>query len=132
MIPKRREKMQYEKVKIGEFVNGEIDKIEYDESHVFKHQGEVKEPVAAVRFVFKFEGYVYPKRSRWMQFTTSEKSNLYQKYVSKLVVDPAPDMLFNFDELIGMKIKTIWSESGDYQNLESIFPLNERVFVQIL
>ena len=131
MIPKKRERVGgFEKVKVGEFIYGIIERIEYDEQHIFKFQGEEKEPTEAVRFVFKLDGYEYPKRSRWMRFSTSERSNLYQKYITKLILDAHPDMLFNFESFKAMKIKTIWSESGDYQNLESIFPNDEKLEVK--
>mgnify|MGYP001568893996 CR=1 FL=1 len=31
-------------------------------------------------------------------------------------------MDFDLDNLIGMRVKTIWEENGDFQNIESIFP----------
>jgi len=116
----------FEKVKIGEFINGTIEKIEYDMSHKFNFQG--KETVAAgIRLVFNLEGYSFPHRSRWMRFNVGEKSNLYKKYLAKLVEGITPDADFDIDHLRGMRIKTLWEENNDFQNIESIFPLDKKI-----
>ena len=116
----------FEKVKIGEFINGTIEKIEYDMQHKFNFQG--KETITpAVRLVFNLEGYSFPHRSRWMRFNVGEKSNLYRKYLVKLVEGITPDADFDIDHLRGMKIKTLWMEQNDFQNIESIFPLEKKI-----
>lgn len=123
MRPPARNSMTYEKVKIGDFIYGVIEKIEYDDNHKFKgFEGKEDKLSPALRFVFKLQGYEYPHRSRWMNFNVGEKSNLYKKYIAKLVNNPKPDMDFDMDKFVSMEIKTIWEENGDFQNLESIYP----------
>jgi hypothetical protein len=130
MKPPARTKTDFEKVKIGEFIMGTIDKVEYDMEHSFKgFEGKADTVSPAVRFIFKLQGYEFPHRSRWMRFTLGEKSNLYKKYVAKLVNNPKPDMEFDLDVFNGMQIKTIWDENGDYQNLDSIYPLGAKIDV---
>jgi hypothetical protein len=43
------------------------------------------------------------------------------------VENPAPDMDLDLDLLKNMKVKTLWNENGDFQNLESIFPAGSKV-----
>jgi len=124
--PPARPKFDYEKVKIGEFVFGTIDNIEYDNEHEFKMKGE-KKISPAVRLVFKLDGCEYPHRSRWMTFSYAEKSNLYSKYLSKLILGAMPDMDMDLDVLKGVKVKTIWNEQNDFQWPESIFPVGEKL-----
>jgi hypothetical protein len=128
MRPPKRDSSTFEKVVIGEFITGIIEKIEYDENHKFTYKGEEKIS-PAVRFVFKLEGYEYPHRSRWMNFNVGEKSNLYKKYITKLVNNAKPDMDFDLDAFVNMPIKTIWEENGDFQNLESIYPAGKKITV---
>lgn len=129
MIPPKSNTTTFEKVKIGELLLGTIDKIEYDMEHKFTWQG--KESIQpGVRFVFKLQGYEYPHRSRWMKFNVGEKANLYKKYISKLVANAHPDMLFDLDVLVGMGVKTLWDENGDFQNLESIMPIGKKISVK--
>uniref|UniRef100_A0A6M3IV98 Uncharacterized protein n=1 Tax=viral metagenome TaxID=1070528 RepID=A0A6M3IV98_9ZZZZ len=116
----------FEKVSIGELLPGVIDNVEYDQNHKFTFQGEDK-IAAAVRLVFKLDGYKFPHRTRWMKFNVGEKANLYKLILSKLVEGAKPDMDFDIDHLKGMKIKTLWAENGDFQNLESIFPLEKKL-----
>ena len=65
-----------------------------------------------------------------MTFNTGGKSNLFKKYVSKLVANARPDMLFDFDELKNLPVKTLWENQGDFQNLESILPMGEKQVVK--
>ena len=125
--PPERPKFDYEKVEVGNFVNGIIENIEYDNEHVFKVKGETKPPTSAVRFVFKLDGCQYPHRSRWMTFSYGEKTNLYSKYISKLILGAMPDLDMDLDVLKGMKVKTIWAEENDFQSIENIFPLGEKL-----
>jgi len=120
---------QFEKVGIGEFIKGEISDIEYDQKHKFTFQGKETE-APALRFIFKLDGYQYLHRSRWMKFNLGEKANLFKKYVSKLVANAHKDMCFDLDELKGMRVKTIWEENNDFQNIESIYPEIEKITVQ--
>jgi hypothetical protein len=123
----------FEKVLIGDFITGIIERVEYDENHTFKgFEGKADSQALAIRFIFKLDGYEFPHRSRWMRFNVGEKANLYKKYISKLVNNAKPDMDFDLDVFNGMKIKTIWEENGDYQNLESIYPIGPKITVSEL
>jgi len=125
MKPPKRE-FNYEKVKVGDFVTGKIASIEYDMEHEFVYQGQKKE-TPAVRFIFDLDGYKFKHYSRWLSFNYGEKANLYNKYLVKLVDNVKPDCDFDLDRLRGMAVKTIWAEKNDFQNIENIFPLNEKL-----
>lgn len=75
-----------------------------------------------VRFKFNLEGHSYGHFSRWMTYSFGEKANLYLKYLKHLVAGAQPDMKFDLDLLKGFKIKTMWTQNGDYDNLEQIRP----------
>jgi len=128
-VPSQRKGFSYERVAVGEFIAGIIDDIQYDSEHKFQFKGEIQEK-EAIRFVFLLGGYTYKKYSRWMTFNTGGKSNLFKKYVSKLVANARPDMLFDFDELKNLPVKTLWENQGDFQNLESILPMGEKQVVK--
>jgi len=105
-----------------------ISDINYEDKHIFKgFQGKPDTTQPAVRFKFTIEGCEFPKYSRWLKFTLGEKANLYKKYVSALVKDIKPDDKFDLDHLKGMKVKTLWKQNGDYQNLEIILPEAEPI-----
>jgi hypothetical protein len=109
-------------------IPGIIAEINYDKEHKFKgFQGKEDTIQMGVRFKFLLDGYQYPHYSRWMKFSYAEKSNLYKIFIAKLVESPTPDMDLDLDLLKGMKIKTLWNENGEYQNLESIFPAGAKV-----
>ena len=128
MRPPQRPKLNYEKVIVGEMIPGTIEKVEYDNEHKFKgFQGGDDTIQPAVRLKFKLNGYSFQHYSRWMKFTLSEKSNLFKKYVSKLVTNAVPDMDIDLDALNGMKIKTVWSEENDFQNIDAIYPDGAKV-----
>ena len=128
MKPPERKHTDFEKVKIGEFLSGVIEKVEYDMEHKFTYKGE-DNIAPAIRFIFKLDGYQYPHYSRWMNFNVGEKANLYKKYIAKLVNNAKPDMDIDCDLFVGMRIKTIWEENGDFQNLESIYPAGQKLVV---
>jgi hypothetical protein len=128
MRPPTRKTTDFEKVVVGDFITGTISKISYDMEHKFKgFEGKEDRISAAVRFAFKLDGYEFPHYSRWMSFSLGEKSNLYKKYVSKLVANAKPDMDMDIDVLQDMKVKTIWDEQGDFQNLDSIYPNGPKI-----
>ena len=128
-VPSQQKRYIYERVAVGEFIAGTIDDIQYDPEHKFRFKEEIQEK-EAIRFVFLLGGYTYKKYSRWMTFNTGGKSNLFKKYVSKLVANARPDMLFDFDELKNLPVKTLWENQGDFQNLESILPMGEKQVVK--
>jgi len=130
MRPPARKTTDFEKVATGDFITGIIEKVEYDENHIFKgFDGKPDKTSPAIRFVFKLDGYEYPHRSRWMNFNVGEKANLYKKYIAKLVNNAKPDMDFDMDVFTNMKIKTIWEDNGDFQNLESIYANGAKITV---
>jgi hypothetical protein len=119
---------EFEKVAIGEMIPGTIVNIEYDKEHKFKgYQGGEDTIQEAVRFIFDLENYKHHHFSRWLKFNYGEKANLYKIFIAKLVDNAQPDMDFDLDLLKGMKIKTLWAENKEYQNLESIFPVDAKV-----
>ena len=121
MKPPDRPKTDFEKVKVGEFIHGTINDVQYDMEHKFKFKD--KETVAqAIRFVFTLDGYEHNHFSRWMRFNVGEKSNLYRKYISELIEGATPDMDFDLDVLKGAKVKTIWKEKNGFQYIDSIWP----------
>jgi hypothetical protein len=129
MMPKKRV-IEYEKVIIGEFVNGVIENIERDENHKSTYQG--KEKISdCIRFVFKLEKYTYLHKSNWMSFSYGSKSTLFSKYLIKLIDGAQPDFEFDIDKLKGISVKTVWSETEyqgkTFQHIESIFPVGAKI-----
>lgn len=128
MKPPKRENKDFEKVLVGEMLPGVIENVLYDQEHKFKgFQGKEDTVQPAVRFKFKLDGYEFAHYSRWYKFSYGEKANLYKIFLSKLVENAQPDMDFDLDLLKGLKVKTLWNENGDFQNLESIFPAQGKV-----
>lgn len=124
MKPQRRQKIDYEKVQTGDFINGKIADIQYDDKHEFKFQGQVK-IASACRFVFELENYKFKHYSRWLNFSYGEKSNLFKRFLDNLVLGAVPHMDFDLDLLKGMKVKTIW-QGEDFQSIELIRPIGEK------
>lgn len=74
-----------------------------------------------MRFKFSLVGYQYPHYSRWMKASTFEKSNLYSKYLKYLCPKyDCADQLIDLDLLQGVKVKVMFEDSGDYQNVSQI------------
>ena len=128
MKPEKHSNKEFEKLVIGDMILGRIDDIQYDQEHKFKgFQGKEDTIQPAVRIKFILDGYSYPHYSRWYKFSYGEKSNLYKIFLVKLVENAKPDMDFDLDYLKSLKVKTLWTENGDFQNLESIFPAEGKV-----
>lgn len=126
MFAPESKKMEYEKVEANKLLPGYIEEVQYEESRTFKgFKGKPDVQMPAVRFKIGIIGLSFPKYSRWMKFNTGEKSNLYGKYLSKLVAGIKPDMKFDLDHLTGMKVSTLWSNNGDFQNIEIIVPTDK-------
>lgn len=119
MMPPRKE---FEKVKVDEWINGEISEITYDMKHAFK-----KSEGPAVRLKIAMSGYKFPKPTPWMLFSYSKMSNLYILFVEPLVEGAYEYMNFDLDQLKGMKVKVMFEQKGDYQNILSVRPLNGKV-----
>lgn len=129
MRPPQRNKTEFEKLPADEWINGVIQDIQYEPEYKREFKGETKVG-PALRFKFAFEGCVFPHYSRWMSFSTGEKSNIYKKYLINLIQDAKPDMDIEMDLLKGMKIKTMWSNNGDFQNLEMIRPVGDKIKIE--
>lgn len=128
--PPPRTKQDYEKVDTEDWVTGVIEEIQSDEKRDtgFKDE-DTGEPIIKhmIRFKFKLEGYHYPHYSRWMALSYHEKANLYKKYLFNLVAGAAPDMDFDLESLEGCPVKMMWSNNGDFQNIEMIRPVGAKV-----
>ena len=131
MKPSKHDKTDFEKVVIGEFITGIIEDVQYEKEHKFKYKDNEKTS-EAVRFKFKLDGYNHPHYSRWMLFFYGEKTSLFSKYLVKLVEGMTPESDFDIMALKNMPIKTIWSENGDFQNIDNIFPLKSKVKVNVV
>jgi hypothetical protein len=121
-------KMDYEKIATDDFVTGHIEDVLYDMEHSFKgFEGSPDETKPGVRLVFVIDGYKFPHKTGWMKFSYSSKSNLFKKYVSSLVKDAKEYMEFDLDQLKGMKVKMLWVDKDEYQYIETIRPVGEKV-----
>lgn len=127
-------KLEYEKINTSDFVTGSIEDVLYDQEHVFKGYGKDSDGNPkpdtvgpAVRLVFTVDGYKFPHKTPWMKFSYSEKSNLYKKFVSALVKDAKEFMDWDLDQLKGMKVKMLWADKGEFQNLETIRPIGDKI-----
>ncbi len=126
MRPPARSKTEFEQVKVDEWIPGIVEDIKYEMER--KSMWEGKERVGPmVRFKFKLDGYNFPHYSRWMSFSTGEKSNLYKKYLMPLVDRAEPEMDFDLDALKGMQVKIMFSQNGDFQNVEMIRPIGAKI-----
>lgn len=126
MKPPKQE-MKYERVPVyEEWITGKIVNIEYDNEHKFIWEG--KENIKpGVRIIKDLEGCQYQKKSPWMAFSYSEKSKLYKTYILGLVENPSPNMDFDLDALKELPIKAMYSQNGEFDNLEMIRPLKAKV-----
>lgn len=132
MKPVPRTKIEYEKVITDEWVIGIIEDIQRDENRDtgFKDE-ETQKPIIkdCVRFKFKLDGYAYPHYSRWMSFSYHEKSTLLKKYIFNLVEKAKPDFDFDIEKLKGLRVKLMWQDNGDFQNIEMVRPASEKIAV---
>lgn len=132
MMPPETPRPPMEKIKTDEFVTGFIEDILYDQEHTFKgFQGAPDSVKPAVRLVFTIDGYKYQHKTGWMKFNYSAKSNLFKKYVASLVADAKEYMKFDLDQLKGMKVKMLWADNGDFQNIETIRPADGQKIVPL-
>ncbi len=128
MKPPKREATDFEKVTTDDFVNATIEEVKVDEAHSFTFEGSTKiKP--AVRLKFVVDGYKYPHYSRWMTFNYGEKSTLFIKYLSTLIEGAYPDMDMDVEVLKDMRVKMLWSEKNGFQSVDSIRPVNGKLFV---
>jgi hypothetical protein len=120
-------KREYERIPVyQEWINGVIEEIESDPARKSIWKG-VEKVGPAVRLKFKLDGCEYLHSSGWLNFNYAERSTLYKKYLSALVEGARPFMDFDLEKLKGMKIKTMWSENGEYDRLEMIKPAGSKI-----
>lgn len=118
MPPKR----EFEKVAVDEWINGEISEIQYEMKHAFKtSEG------PAVKIKISLVGYKFPKTTPWMLFSYSKKSNIFILFIEPLVEGAYEYMNFDMDQLKGMKVKAMFEQKGEYQNIVRIRPLDKKV-----
>ena len=120
-------KRNYELVKCDEWITGEISEILYDKEREFKtDSGKMK--TWGVKFILSLDGYKDKKHTRWFTFNYSENSNLY-KFVAPLVDGAHPKMDFDLDALKDLRIKVMYVQNGEYQNISMIRPDGGKVLV---
>ena len=117
-------KTDFEKVIVDDWIEGEIisEDIFRDVDQKFINKEGVLEmrKVDQIRFKFKLAGYKYAHYSRRMTLSTSKRSNLF-KFLQDIYGERiVPDIAINTEGLIGLKIKTMWKNDGEYQNLVMI------------
>jgi hypothetical protein len=131
MIPEKQKNTHpYEKVPTDDFVAGTIAEVQYEQDHVFKgFQGAPDKTMTGVRFKFDLDGCEKPHYTKWMKFVWNEKSNLF-KFMNELVGGISEDVRIDVDCVKGMKVKTLWSTNGDWQNLDKIRPIGGKISYQ--
>lgn len=118
MKPPRRE---FEIVRIDEWITGKITKIEYDKDHEFSSKSE-KWTGMAVKVTLELDGYKDKKSTSWWGFSYSDKSKVYKFFIQPLVEGAHPYMDFDFDNLLNLRIKVMYAQNGEYQNLFAVRP----------
>ena len=127
-------KMVYERCEDDVWIEGTIKELqERMNTRKYKNDdtGEYEErEVDEMRFVFQLEGYKFNHFSRWMTKSTGENSNLFKKYLKKLIPDFEPNGRIDLEALVGKRVKTMWvSEEGKdgntYQGVLQIKPVDE-------
>lgn len=135
MQPKPRAKLEYEKVRTDDWTQGIVEDIQLEENRKtgFKDEETGEEIIKdCVRFKFKLDGYDHPHYSNWMSFSYHEKAGLFLKYICSLVKDAKPDMTFNLERIKGMGVKVMWADKGEYQRVEMVRPLKEKLDPSLL
>lgn len=129
MQPKPKQKLEYEKCRTDDWTQGVIEEVQYeaDRNTGFKDDEGNEKIVDCVRFKFKLDGYAYPHYSQWMTFSYHEKSRLMSKFLMNLVEGAKPDMPFDIDALKDMPVKIMWTNNGEYQNIDLIRPLKNKI-----
>lgn len=112
----------FEKVAVDEWIAGEISDIQYDMKHAFKNS-----EGPAVKIKISLEKYKFPKTTPWMLFSYSKKSNLYILFVEPLVEGAYEYMSFDLDQLKNAKVKVMFEQKGEYQNIVRIRPMETKI-----
>lgn len=114
-------KREYEKVEVDTWINGRITEIEYKVNPPYKSPSSGKE-YPAVRIALELEGYKQPKRTPFMLFSYAKSSNLYALFVESLVEGAYEYMDLDLDQLKDLRVKVMFEQKGDYQNILRIRP----------
>lgn len=126
MRPPKTNNIDYERVKVyDEWINATIEDIKLEENRRTGFKDDktgADKYVDQVRFKFNLDGHSYPHYSRFITYSYGEKANLYLKYIKQLVAGAQPDLKFDLDLLKGMKVKLMFSQNGDFDNLDQIRP----------
>ena len=126
MRPPKANNTDFERIKeYDTWIPGVIEEIKLEENRRTGFKDDktgADKYVDQVRFKFQLDGHSYAHYSRWMTYSFGEKANLYLKYLKQLVAGAQPDMKFDLDLLKGFKVKTMWTQNGDFDNLEQIRP----------
>jgi len=121
-------KREFEKVPVGVPVLGVIEEVLYHENHTFPgFDGKEDTTATAIRFKFTLTDCQYFHYSRWMRLSLNTKATLYKKYASELIEGLVPDADIDLDILNGVAVSTIWSNNGDFQNLDSISAVGPKI-----
>lgn len=114
-------KKEFEQVRVDEWLMGEISDIQYEQEHEFTYKG-VKSVGAGVKIQISLDGYKDKKSTGWLGFNYSAKSNLYKFFIEPLVEGARPNMDFDLDRLKNLRIKAMYAQKGEYQNIFAIRP----------
>jgi hypothetical protein len=129
--PPKQSNTDFEKVQIGEFIFGNIEIIQHDPEHTWKgFEGKPDTVGPGVRFVFKLQGYEFKHYTNWMKFSMDKRSNLYSKYIIKLVANAKEYIDFDLEQLTGLEVKTVWDEENGYQHISNIWPVKDKITVK--
>lgn len=138
MMPPEKPKQPLEKLPTNNFVDGFIEDIIYESEHTFKGYGKDEKGnpkpdtiASAVRIVILLTGFKYPRKTPWMRFSYSDKATLYKSFIEPLVEGAKPYMKFDLDQIKGLKVRTLWKDKGDFQNLATIIPADGKKVVPL-
>ena len=123
MKPKKR---VFEQVKVDEWLKGTIADIKYDDEHEFTYKSESYK-AQAVKIFIELDGYKEKKQTQWMSFLYTERANLYKLFVSELVAGALPKMELDLEVINNMRIKVMYAQNGEYQNITMVRPLDSKV-----
>ena len=135
LVIKPNKNFDYERVEIDIWINGTIldiqERLNKNRKYKDEETNEWKtKEVEEIRFVFELDGCQYKHYSRWMTKSISERSNLFKKYLKKLLPNITPDSPVDLEGLKNLKVKTMWDEEigkdgSTYQHVANIKSLQD-------
>ena len=125
-------KTDYEKVSVDEWLPGHITEVQLQDRPYTRTDKDTKVETTTdephVRFKFALDGYKFPHYSRWMKASTYEGSNLYKMFLKFLCpLHDCKDQLIDLDKLTGAKVKLMWVNNKEYQNIAQVRGLDEEL-----